>query len=127
MDYLAAGGKRILELNELEELRLDAYENVKIYKERTKKWHDRRIIRREFNEGDLVILFNSRLKLFPGKLRSRCSGAFHVKRATPSGAVKVWSESTGSFVVNEQRLKHYTIGEDIEKGATITLKEPGGN
>ncbi|MCI03383.1 gag-pol polyprotein, partial [Trifolium medium] len=127
MDYQAAGGKRILELHELEELRLDAYENAKIYKERTKNWHDRRIIRREFNEGDLILLFNSNLKLFPGKLRSRWSGPFRVKRVTPSGAVKVWSESTGSFVVNGQRLMHYTTGEDIEKGATINLKEPGGN
>jgi hypothetical protein len=76
MDYKAVGGKRILELNELEEIRLDAYENAKIYKERTNKWHDRRIIRRVFREGELVLLFNSRLKLFPGKLRSRWSGRF---------------------------------------------------
>jgi hypothetical protein len=51
MDYIAARGKRVLDLNELEELRLDACENAKIYKERTKKWHDRRIMRREFREA----------------------------------------------------------------------------
>jgi hypothetical protein len=72
MDYTAAGGKRMLDLHELEELRLDAYENALIYKERTKKWHDQRISRRQFHEGELVLLFNSRLRLFPGKLRSRC-------------------------------------------------------
>ncbi|MCI32885.1 hypothetical protein A2U01_0054099 [Trifolium medium] len=100
MDYQAAGGKRILELNELEELRLDADENVKIYKERTKKWHDSA----SFEEN--LTREASFYCLIP---------------------VEVWSESTGSFVVNGKRLKHYTTGEDIEKGATITLKEPGGN
>lgn len=124
MDYKSAGGKRVLELNELEELRLDAYENAKIYKERTKKWHDRRIIRREFKEGELVLLFNSRLKLFPGKLRSRWSGPFQVKKVIPSGAVEVWSESTGPFTVNGQRLKHYTSGEDVEKGVRYALTKP---
>ena len=61
MDYAAASEKRVLDIHELEELRLDAYENAKIYKERTNKWHDKCILRREFNEGDLVLLFNSRL------------------------------------------------------------------
>lgn len=51
MDYKATGEKRILDLHELEELRLDAYENAQIYKERTKKWHDKRNARREFLEG----------------------------------------------------------------------------
>lgn len=61
MDYATAGEKRVLEIHKLEELRLDAYKNAKIYKEQTKKWHDKRISRRKFNEGDLVLLFNSRL------------------------------------------------------------------
>lgn len=56
-------------LHELDELRLDAYENARIYKERTKRWHDKRILRRDFQEGDLVLLFNSRLKqVFSGKM-----------------------------------------------------------
>ncbi|XP_073221485.1 uncharacterized protein [Cicer arietinum] len=69
-DLTAACEKRKLQLSELDELRLGAYENVKLYKERTKKWHDKHIKIREFKEGDFVLLFNSRLKLFPGKLRS---------------------------------------------------------
>lgn len=48
MDYEVVGSKRILDIHELEELRLDAYQNAQIYKERTKKWHDKRITRREF-------------------------------------------------------------------------------
>ncbi|XP_039685657.1 uncharacterized protein [Medicago truncatula] len=93
MNHSEAGEKRMLDLHELEELRLDAYENALIYKERTKKWHDRRIIRREFNEGEVVLLFNSRLRLFPGKLRSRWSGPFEVTKVNQSGAIEVWSES----------------------------------
>ena len=53
-------------MNELEELRLDPYESSKVYKEKMKKWHDKCILQREFKEGDLVLLFNSRLQLFPG-------------------------------------------------------------
>ncbi|CAM8926141.1 unnamed protein product [Rhodiola kirilowii] len=74
MDMNAAGEKRLLQLNELDEIRLDSYENARFYKERTKNWHDKRIVHREFNEGELVLLYNSRLRLFPGKLRTKWSG-----------------------------------------------------
>lgn len=56
----------MLQLNELEEHRLFSYENAEIYKEKTKKWHDRKCLQRELSEGDLVLLFNSRLKHFHG-------------------------------------------------------------
>ena len=95
-----------------------------IYKERTKKWHDRRIARREFNEGELVLLFNSRLKLFPGKLRSRWSGPFEVTRVNQSGAIEVWSVSTGKFIVNGQRLKHYHPAEKVGHVATLVMCPP---
>lgn len=62
---------------------------------------------REFNEGGLFLLFNSMLSLFPGKLWSRWSRVFEVTRVSELGAVEVWSESTGKFIVNSQRLKHY--------------------
>lgn len=69
LDLQAAGEKRILDLHELEEIRLQAYKNVRMYKERTKRVHDDRIMRRDFKE--VVLLFNSQLKLFLGKLKSR--------------------------------------------------------
>ena len=53
-------------MNELEELRNEAYDNARIYKEKTKRWHDKKIIRRELKAGEQVLLYNSRLKLFPG-------------------------------------------------------------
>ncbi|KAL5573202.1 hypothetical protein UlMin_022799 [Ulmus minor] len=79
-DLQAAGEKRLLQMNEMEQFRNNAYENAKIYKEKTKKWHDRHIQKRDFEEGQQVLLFNSRLKLFPGKLRSRWSGPFTINK-----------------------------------------------
>ncbi|GJW42644.1 reverse transcriptase domain-containing protein [Tanacetum coccineum] len=70
-DLKTAGDHRKLQLNELNELRDQAYENSLIYKERTKKLHDSKIKNRIFNVGDQVLLFNSRLKIFSGKLKSR--------------------------------------------------------
>ena len=64
-DFKTAREERLLQLSELEELRNEAYDNAKIYKDRTKKWHDQRILRKEFRAGEQVLLFNSRLKLFP--------------------------------------------------------------
>jgi len=49
---------------------LEAYENSYIYKEQTKKWHDKDIMTKRFEKGDMVLLFNSRLRLFPSKLKS---------------------------------------------------------
>ena len=73
-DMMKAGKKRLLQLNELDELRMNAYENAKLYKDHTKLWHDKYSMKKEFHEGDFILLYNSRLKLFSGKLRSRWSG-----------------------------------------------------
>nr|GFB74998.1 reverse transcriptase domain-containing protein [Tanacetum cinerariifolium] len=70
-DLRTADDHRKLQLNELSELRDQAYENSLIYKERTKKLHDDKIKNRIFNVGDQVLLFNSRLKIFSGKLKFR--------------------------------------------------------
>nr|GEX16496.1 reverse transcriptase domain-containing protein [Tanacetum cinerariifolium] len=69
-DLKTAGDHRKLQLNELNELRDQAYKNSLIYKEQTKKLHDDKIKNRIFNVGDQVLLFNSRLKIFSGKLKS---------------------------------------------------------
>ncbi|XP_078163505.1 uncharacterized protein LOC144558538 [Carex rostrata] len=122
-DMHQAGQKRILDLHELEEIRLNAYENAKIYKEKTKQWHDKHIIRREFKIGDYVLLFNSRFKLFAGKLKSKWSGPFQVKRVFEHGAVEIWSERTGAFKVNGQRLKVYNHGEPVEGKINISLTD----
>jgi len=70
-DLQKVGEKRTLQLNEMDELRNYAYKNARIYKERTKAWHDKHIARQKFVVGQQVLLYNSRLRLFLGKLRSR--------------------------------------------------------
>ena len=65
-DFQAVGEKRMLQLNQMVEMREEAYENARIYKERSKRWHDKHIIKRKFVPRQKVLLFNSRLKLFPG-------------------------------------------------------------
>jgi hypothetical protein len=117
VDMRSAGSHRRLQLNELEELRHDAYESSRMYKERTKAFHDRHIRPKIFIPGQKVWLFNSKLRLFPGKLRSRWDGPFIVTSVSPHGAIEIQDPKNGSpFKVNGQRLKPYIEGEErIEK------------
>ncbi|XP_021733055.1 uncharacterized protein LOC110699851 [Chenopodium quinoa] len=103
MDMSLAGEKRLLKLNELEELRYDAYENLRLYKEKTKKWHDQHIRNKSFKVGDKVLLFNSRLRLFPGKLKSKWSGPFMISKTTPYGSFEL-EAGDNKFMVNGHRL-----------------------
>ena len=79
-DEAASREQRRLQLLELEEMRLTAYESSKLYKEKVKKYHDKKLLKKDFKLGQQVLLFNSRLKLFPGKLKSKWSGPFTIKR-----------------------------------------------
>ncbi|GJT20296.1 reverse transcriptase domain-containing protein [Tanacetum coccineum] len=111
-DLKTAGDQRKVQLNELSELRDQAYENSLIYKEKTKRIHDAKIKNRVFNVGDQVLLFNSRLKIFSGKLKSRWSGPFTIVQVFPYGTVELSQNSGPNFKVNGHRLKHY-FGGDI--------------
>ncbi|GJT01274.1 hypothetical protein Tco_0822443 [Tanacetum coccineum] len=110
-DLKTAGDYRKLQLNELSELRDQAYENSLIYKEKTKKLHDSKIKNRIFNVGNQVLLFNSRLKIFSGKLRSRWSGPFIITEVYPYGTAKLSHTDGFNFKVNYHRLKHYYGGD----------------
>nr|GFA87376.1 reverse transcriptase domain-containing protein [Tanacetum cinerariifolium] len=110
-DLKTAGDHRKLQLNELNELRDQAYENSLIYKERTKKLHDDKIKNRICNVGDQVLLFNSRLKIFSGKLKSRWSGPFILFEIYPYGNAKLIHPDGCNFKVNCHRLKHYHGGD----------------
>ncbi|GJX58394.1 reverse transcriptase domain-containing protein [Tanacetum coccineum] len=107
-----AGDHHKVQLNELNELRDRAYENSLIYKEKTKRIHDAKIKNRVFNVGDQVLLFNSRLKMFSGKLKSRWSGPFTIAHVFPYGTVELSQNSGPNFKVNDHRIKHY-FGGDI--------------
>nr|GEV14489.1 hypothetical protein [Tanacetum cinerariifolium] len=110
-DLKTAGDHRKLQLNELSELRDQAYENSLIYKERTKKLHDAKIKNQFFNVGDQVLLFNSRLKMFSGKLKSRWSDPFTIAEVYPYGTAKLVHTDGSNFKVNCHRLKHYHGGD----------------
>nr|GEX62491.1 hypothetical protein [Tanacetum cinerariifolium] len=110
-DLKTTDDHRKLQLNELNELRDQAYENSLIYKERTKKLHDDKIKNRIFNVGDQVLLFNSRLKIFSGKLKSRWSDPFIISEIYPYGTAKLIHPDGCNFKVNCHRLKHYHGGD----------------
>ena len=111
--------KRLLQMNELEELRNEAYDNARIYKDKIMKWHDQRIPRIEFKIGELVLLYNSRLRLFQGKFKSRRSGPYTVVVVTPFIAVTLKTNYGDEFKVNGQRLKHYLEGRPNEEQSQI--------
>ncbi|GKD30936.1 hypothetical protein Tco_1241714 [Tanacetum coccineum] len=105
LDLDAAGKHRFLQLNQLDEFRTDAYEHSRAYKERTKRWHDFKIMDKEFQEGEEVLVFNSRLKLFPGKLRTRWYGPYTVSKVYPYGTVEVLGKNGVRFKVNGHRIQ----------------------
>nr|GEW58056.1 reverse transcriptase domain-containing protein [Tanacetum cinerariifolium] len=106
--------ERKVQINELNELRDQAYENSLIYKEKTKRLHDSKIKNRVFNIGDRVLLFNSRLNIFSGKLKSCWSGPFTISQVYPYDTVELSQPDGPNLKVNGHRLKHY-FGEDVPK------------
>ena len=86
-----SGLQRKLQLQELEEIRNETYENAAIYKAKTKAWHDQMISRKSFEVGQKVLLYQSRLRLFSGKLRSRWIRPFFILTTFPHGAYEIKS------------------------------------
>ncbi|RVW35749.1 Retrovirus-related Pol polyprotein from transposon 17.6 [Vitis vinifera] len=124
MDLIKAGEKRFLDLNEMEELRNNAYINSKVAKQRMKKWHDQLISNKEFQEGQKVLMYDTRLHIFPGKLKSRWIGPFVIHRVYSNGVVDLLnSNGKDSFRVNGYRLKPFMESFKSEKEA-INLLEP---
>ena len=81
-------------------------------------------MKKEFHKGDFVLLYNSRLKLFPGKLKSKWSGLFKVVKVHPYGAIEISNNKGEVFKVNGHRLKPYLIGDTIDQGQSISLSMP---
>ena len=95
-------------IQELEELRLQAYDEGIAYKDKLKRFHDKNILRKEFKEGDKVMMFKARLKILPGKFKTRWEGPYEVVKAYPYGAFELLDGATGSkFKVNGHLLKHF--------------------
>ncbi|XP_070015375.1 uncharacterized protein [Nicotiana sylvestris] len=106
LDIEAADTTRITELHELDEFRHLAFESTRLYKERMKRLHDKNIVERNFNPGDMVLLYNSRLRLFPGD----------VKIAT--------EKDSRTFRVNGQILKLYVGMSEPKEVSELHLTEP---
>jgi len=120
-----AGKQRKLQLQELEEIRNESYESSRFYKEKTKTFHDRMILRKEFSVGQKVLLFHSKLKLFPGKLRSCWVGPFIVTNVFPHGAVEIRSPTSDKvFKVNGHRLKPFYEGFSVNIVEDVALESP---
>ncbi|RVW81166.1 hypothetical protein CK203_044678 [Vitis vinifera] len=124
MDLTRAGLKRCLDLNELEEMRNDAYLNSKIAKARLKKWHDQLVNQKNLTKGQRVLLYDSKLHLFPGKLKSRWTGPFIIHEVHPNGVVEVFNPTGNqTFKVNGHRLKPFIEPYSTDK-EEINLLEP---
>ncbi|GJQ90977.1 reverse transcriptase domain-containing protein [Tanacetum coccineum] len=125
-DLKTAGNHRKLQLNELSELRDQAYKNSLIYKEKTKKLHDFKIKNRIFNIGDQVLLFNSRLKIFSRKLKSRWSGPFTITEVYPYGTAKLQmvliSKSTATVLSTTMEGIHHHWLSQISRLSLRTTK-----
>nr|GEZ26196.1 reverse transcriptase domain-containing protein [Tanacetum cinerariifolium] len=120
-DLTLAGDHQKIQLNELNEIRNHAYENSLIYKEKTKKIHDSKIKNRVFNVGDRVLLFNLRLKIFSGKLKTHWSGTFTITKVFPYGTVELSQANGPNFKVNGHRVKHY-FGGDVPQLVVLDLQ-----
>nr|GEV45706.1 reverse transcriptase domain-containing protein [Tanacetum cinerariifolium] len=98
-DLKIAGDHQKVQLNELNELRYQAYEDSLIYKEKTKKIHDFKIKDRIFNVGDRVLLFDYRLNIFSGKLKTCWTGPFTIAHVFPYGIIKLSQADGPNFKV----------------------------
>ncbi|CAM8959499.1 unnamed protein product [Rhodiola kirilowii] len=110
-DTKASGEKRILQLNELDEIRLDSYESSRIYKEKTRRWHDKLVLKKQFSVGDKVLLFNSKYKLFPGKFKCRWFGPYRIHRVFNDGHLELVDNQKNVFKANGQRVKIYNAAD----------------
>ena len=122
MNFEMAGKKRMLQLNELDELRQNAYDSSRIYKEKNKVWHDKHLMHNELKSGQQVLLFNSLLKLFLGKLRSRWSRPFVITQVFPYCSAELMHLERDRFKVNGQRVKIYLGGQFKKHKSTTSLK-----
>ena len=88
-DFNLAGEKRLFDISSLDEWRTQAYENAKLFKEKVKRWHDKRIQKREFKVGEYILLYNSHFRFFAGKLLSKWEGPYIIEEFYRSRAIKI--------------------------------------
>ncbi|XP_070011476.1 uncharacterized protein [Nicotiana sylvestris] len=119
LEWDMAANLCVEQLNELDEFRFYAYASSSLYKDKMKCLHDKYARGKEFKVGDLVLLFNSWLSLFLGKLKSIWSEPFEVVFVTPFGALDLKNKNGEVFRVNGHRVKHYL--KKIDDSHMVTL------
>ncbi|XP_060178258.1 uncharacterized protein LOC132608213 [Lycium barbarum] len=124
LEWGDASNLRLEQINELDEFQLKAYASSALYKTLMKHFYDK-ILQREFSIGDRVLLFNSRLRLFSGKLKSKWPGPFGITQVFSSGAIQFVCPSGNKIKVNGQRVKHYWGSQNESKIIEVfLLNEP---
>jgi len=112
-------------MDKLEKMRLNAYHSSKHYKEWIKSYHDKRIVKRNFQPRQCVLLLNSRLKLFSRKFKSKCFGPFLIKEVKTYGAIKIIDPtSKRSWTINGGQLKVYLGGDLCSLIDKLELLDP---
>ncbi|XP_027155618.1 uncharacterized protein LOC113755988 [Coffea eugenioides] len=104
MNIEEGGIQRKLQLQELEEIQNETYENAVIYKENNKIFHDQQISRKTFVCGQKVLLYHSKLKLFSVEIQSL--------------------KTEKKFIVNGHCLKPYHEGFLVERVEMVQLEDP---
>jgi hypothetical protein len=123
-DLKEAGELRKFQMRELEELRNKAYISTHHYKERMKLFHDKKIVRKTFELNQTILLYDSKLHTFSGKLRTRWDGPYIVKEVFDYGAVVIKDPRDGRILkVNGQRLRPF-LGEVVPAEETMSLELP---
>ena len=123
-NFFKAGSQRKLQLTKLEELRNGVYDCSRKYKAHMKRVHDQSIMRRSFEPGQKVLLYNCWLYLFPGKLKSIWTGPFIIRTVFSHGAIEIEDPKNGNtFKVNGQRVKPLLELKSLEVKATL-LEDP---
>jgi len=109
LDLNTALKYRDYELEHLDEYRLDAIKRQALAKAQTKKFHDSKIVGKEFKAGDYALLYNMRLHKHPAKLEYKWKGPFQVLEAHPNGSLLLQSGGH-PFKVNDHRCKNAILG-----------------
>ncbi|XP_057790930.1 uncharacterized protein LOC131008045 [Salvia miltiorrhiza] len=118
MEFKEAGFTRRDLLTELDEWRNEANESSQIYKEMAKKFHDLNIRTKEFKPGQEVLLYNSKLHLFPGKLQSKWTGSYVLHKSNWNGTYELFNADGNTFTVNGHRLKPF-FKSDVDRGLEV--------
>ncbi|XP_060210508.1 uncharacterized protein LOC132637437 [Lycium barbarum] len=126
LEWDDASNLMLEQLNELDEFRFRAYVSSSLYKARMKHYHDKKIFQREFIPGDHVLLFNSRLRLFLGKLKSKWSDPFEVTQVFPHGAIEIFVQmkSTSNMTQRRKSLAEKDTSNDRKRSGKRKLPTP---